>query len=344
MRVFLVGILWQGGTCLQRYEALIDLGVIGFPFDIEYYFPSQYKGLHTIIRKLGWGPRVWKMNRDLVLKAKEFKPDLIWFDKALLVSPNTLRHLKRLEKTPLLIHYSPDDIMNPDNQSRYYLESIPLYDLHITTKTLNINELKELGAGEVYFMDNCYYPNLHRPVQVSAVDRKTYGEKIGFIGTYEADRAKSMLEIAKAGYQVRIWGGGWDNRDYIRHPNLRVENRVLRGEEYVRAICSIDINLCFLRKANRDKQTTRSAEIPACGGFMLAERTDEHLRLFKEGWEAEFFESDQESLGKIKYYLEHDDKRRLIAQKGHERCINSGYSNQERIKEMLRKIGNLRDV
>jgi spore maturation protein CgeB len=126
---------------------------------------------------------------------------------------------------------------------------------------------------------------------------------------------------------VRVWGYYWD-RCPIRHPRLLVTNELLDGVEYAKAINATRVNLGFLRKANRDLQTTRTMEIPGCGGFLLAERTDEHLRLFREGAEAEFFGSTAELVTKCRYYLEHDDERRRIAAAGHRRCLTSGYSNE----------------
>jgi spore maturation protein CgeB len=79
-------------------------------------------------------------------------------------------------------------------------------------------------------------------------------------------------------------------------------------------------------------------EIPACGGFMMAERTDEHLSLFEEGKEAVFFTSNEELLEKCKYYLQHDEQRKTIAEAGRKRCEISGYSNKEAIKRMLDEV------
>jgi spore maturation protein CgeB len=62
------------------------------------------------------------------------------------------------------------------------------------------------------------------------------------------------------------------------------------------------------------------------------------LELFEEGKEAEFFGNQAELLEKVRFYLAHESERRQIAQAGRERCLNSGYSYYERLKEILSSI------
>jgi spore maturation protein CgeB len=209
--------------------------------------------------------------------------------------------------------------------------------VYFTTKSYGVAELKALGCKHVIFCGNAYDPHCHRPVQLSEGERKLLGGPVGFIGAFESQRAESMYRLAHSGFQIRIWGPGWE-RCRLRHPNLIVEHKPLWGEDYAKAISAFDINLCFLRKINRDLQTTRSVEIPACGGFMLAERTEEHLGLFEEGKEAEFFSSDEELISKVGFYHDNPEMRKGIAAAGRERCIKSGYSNHYRLKKVFAAI------
>lgn len=140
------------------------------------------------------------------------------------------------------------------------------------------------------------------------------------------------------GIKVRVFGGGkWnDYKNY--NSNLIVEGAGLRGEDYCKSLQATRINLCFLRKINFDQQTTRSVEIPACGGFMMAERTAEHLAMFEEGKEAAFFSNNEELLDKCSYYLAHEQERAVIAELGLKRCIASDYSNRGMIRNILKAI------
>jgi spore maturation protein CgeB len=103
-------------------------------------------------------------------------------------------------------------------------------------------------------------------------------------------------------------------------------------------IAGSQIALGFLRELNPDQHTTRSFEIPAIGGFMLADRTEDHREFFEEGKEAEYFASDDEFRDKVKFYLANEDARDRIAKGGHERCMTSGYSYEDRIRTVMDEL------
>jgi spore maturation protein CgeB len=187
------------------------------------------------------------------------------------------------------------------------------------------------------FVDNAYDPATHRPLELSDEDAARYGAEIGFVGAYEEDRARHLLHLAHAGLSVTVWGPGW-TRFHESHPNLLIKERSAFGVEYTKVLNATKINLCFLRKLNRDLQTTRSVEIPACSAFMLAERTGEHQRLLTEGVEVEYFEGVEELEQKCRQYLADDSARNAIARRARERCLADGYSNGARLKGVLSAI------
>lgn len=266
------------------------------------------------------------------------KYDVMWVEKSLILKPTTLQKIKPHYQSIKIAWYSEDDMFAKHNQSRYFVTSLPHYDIVFTTKSYNCDsqELPKLGAKKVIFVDKSYDPELHKPISLSELDEKNFSADVGFIGTFEQDRFEKMLFLAKKGIQVRIWGNGWKSV-IDAHPNLKIENKPVYDADYVKVIRATKINLCFLRKINRDLQTDRTTELPACGAFMLAERTDEHLRLFEENKEAVFFDNNnlEELYEKVKYYLAHEDERLAIAQAGRLRCVNDRYSHDERLRYMF---------
>jgi len=337
MKIVYVGPLWYGGTCLQRMETLRQLGHQILPVDTEpedVHRKSQ-RLIYRVKRKLLGPSDLAKANQNLIQLLKKHNVNMLWLDKALNIRPETLNIVRQINPKTIIVGYSPDDMMAKHNQTRNFLKGISLYDIYFTTKSFNVNELQALGCPRVVFVGNAYDPKLHEPVVVTYKDQLKFGGKVGFIGAYEKERAEQLLYLAENGVSVRVWGPNWRQNRKLSHPNLKMEGRALWGGDYAKAICSFDINLAFLCKVNRDLQTTRSVEIPACGAFMLAERTDEHLSLFEEGKEAEFFSTNKELLEKVRYYLTHEEDRGKIANAGRNRCLKSGYSYRDRLSEML---------
>jgi spore maturation protein CgeB len=104
------------------------------------------------------------------------------------------------------------------------------------------------------------------------------------------------------------------------------------------AFASAKLCLGFLRKANRDLHTARTFEIPACGGVMLTERTDEQRAFFEEGNEALYFDSAEEMVAKIRDYTARPDELARIRAAALERCRRSRYSYAERMQDLLARI------
>lgn len=329
LKILYVGDLRNSGTCFQRY---ITLKNIVSEVDTIDSFPYKYdqKLIYRIFKRIGYWLDLMGLNRCILTSLEKNNYDLVWFDKPNSISKKTLLSIKN--KGMKIVSYSPDDVFNNRNASRTYYSNLSIFDYHITTKSYNVSELKAFGANEVVFINNAFDPNVHKPIPC---DKKF---DVSFIGDYEEDRKIIIDRLINAGITIRLFGNkNWVNK-IEKNKNLHITYNPIYGEDYSEAICSSYINLGFLKKSNRDLQTTRSIEIPACKSFLLAERTSEHLDLFKEGYEADYFSSFEELLKKIEYYLSNKPLIEDISKNAYNRCIESGYSYTDVIKSVLLAI------
>lgn len=274
-------------------------------------------------------------NKTICSLVSQNNYDIVWIDKGQTIFPETLQFIKKVSPHSIIVSYSPDNMALRHNQTQQYLKCIPLYDYIITNKSYIIDDLKKLGAQDVLFVNNSYEDSFHYPRELSEQDIQELGGDVGFIGAWEKERCESICYLADHGIKVIVFGiGKWaDYKNYS--PNLRIKERQLLGEDYCKSLQAFKISLCFLRKMNFDQQTTRSVEIPACGGFMLAERTDEHLSMFEEGKEAAFFSTNEELFEKCRYFLENEEERKQIAESARIACVSNNYSNLGMVYNVL---------
>jgi len=338
LRLLFVGPLSKGSTTRQRMLCFKQLGHHVTDVDTSSLpLPEILSLLSRISCRLGFYWDLSDANKLILENIHKNNFDLIWIEKGLTIKPDTLKKIKSAQPSVKLVAFSPDNMLMKGNQSLCYLRGISLYDWHITTKSFNVLELKSLGAHNVYFTVKSFDSNAYHPINLTEEEKKYWGSDVAFLGGYEKHRYEMMLALAKMGIVITIWGPGW-KRCVSEHPNLIVKPGWVQAEDAAKVFCATKINLHFLRKVAHDLQTARSVEIPACGTFMLAERTQEHRGLFDEGTEAEFFDGIEELLSKIKYYLGQSEQRTAIATAGYQRCLKSGYSYHDKLPEILTMI------
>lgn len=343
MRILSVGTFSGKGisnTCLHRTWALEKIGnVVRIDTTLRHHL-LWYRVINRLfVRcKLPVSFHCRQLNDEIINTILANSFDIVWIDKGVFVESSTLKHIKQVQPSCLIIGYSPDNMAERHNQSQVFLESFPCYDYYITTKSYTIGTLKAMGGKHILFVNNAYEVSFHHPYSLSLQEKKRLGGQVGFIGAWEEERCRSILYLAQHDIPVRVWGGGRWLTYKDKYPTLTIEEQGLFSEDYNKALSAFDISLCFLRKMNQDLQTTRTMEIPACGSLLMAERTKEHEKLFKDGEEAVFFSTDEELLKLCRYYLSHGDERKKIAQAGRKRCLTSGYSNYETIKRAIEQI------
>lgn len=344
LRIVYVGELSLGAVCRQRQEILAGLGHEMLPVSTSKNW-TRWKPkriLDSCLRRIDFPLDLVAANHRLLTACSERQPDVVWIDKGLMIYPSTILTIKRVWPQVVVVNFNPDDPFASGARGwRWHKQAIPHYDYCFVPRAVSVGEYLAAGAKRVHRFYWGFSPAVHMPMTISAEERRRLGGSVGFIGTFENDRAQMIASLAKSGVQIRVWGDGW-SRLAGSVPNLTIEGRSIWDKDFVRGICSFDINLCFLNKLNRDTLNTRCLAIPASGSFLLAERTSDLQELFREGEEAEFFASSEELGKKVAHYLGDVKARERIAQAGREKCLRANYSNEHRLKEIVAMIEELR--
>jgi spore maturation protein CgeB len=333
------GLYGINSTCLHRTMVLERISAKVDRIDTSGY-NLYYRVANRLFRHRFpiYLPDIPKANARIIDCVVNRHYDLVWIDKGITIYKSTLEQIKKHSPETIIVGYSPDLMTVKHNQSKQFIESLPFYDIYVTTKSYAVVDMYRMGCKNIKYVGNAFQEDFHYPRNVTPEIYERLAGEVGFIGAWEQERADSIIYLANHGINIRIWGGGKWLQYINKYPTLRIEEKGLFSEEYCQSLSAFKVNLCFLRKINLDQQTTRSVEIPACQGFMLAERTSEHLELFEENKEAAYFSSNEELLEKCRYYLSHEKERVQIAINGRERCMKSGYSNKERILSLLNEI------
>jgi spore maturation protein CgeB len=332
MRILLVGNLapYHVGAFLRR--ALRDRGLPHDAVDIGPFMPPYGRPflIRAAARLSGW--RRWRracLNRAVRLRARTFRPDVVLVTGGLFMTRRALDRIRR-ETGAVLVNWALDDPFNPRHRTRAALAAIPAWDAIATPRRSVIPDLERAGCRRSAHVRCAYEPSLHFP-EAPAAAAGRFEADVVFVGGADADRFSLLRAVAAAGHRLHLYGGFWE-----RDKQLRPHHRGFAlGADYRMAIGGAKVALGLVRRANRDGHVMRSYEIPACGGFMLADRTDEHREMLEEDREAVFFASDAELLDKLSFWLPRESERRRIAEAGRRRVVEGGHTYARRLDELL---------
>lgn len=257
------------------------------------------------------------MNRALKSTIERNAFDFVFFIKPDTVFPSTLFLIK--EKKIRLVCFYPDNpfVFWNGNSNSFVLEGLPLFDDYLIWSQLLIDQLYAAGARSV-----SYFPfGFDKDILVQDAYIKEACD-VSFVGTWEPERAWWLEELIKRSPRVQlgIWGDLWEKGlsvDSPLRPYLKGASRSAGEMVSIFKVSKIVLN--FIRQQNRGSHNMRTIEVPACGAFLLTERTYEQANyLFSENESIACFATPNELVEKIEYFLTHVQERERIALNGFE--------------------------
>jgi hypothetical protein len=294
------------------------------------------------------GPAFLRLNRLIVTEVTQKRPDLVLFWRPTHISPKTISYISELGiKTA---SYNNDDpfVSNKNKSLRWdhhflwywYTQCLKYFHHNFFFRKINCDESKKFGAKNVHLLMPYFLPWQDHPDELSKDEKVFYKAEVVFVGHFENDgRDDSINTLLDAGINVKVWGGHYWNQ-YAKGSLRKHLPKIVPAEGlvYRKVLSGSTICLCFLSKINRDLYTRRCFEIPACGKLLLAERTMELQKLFKEDIEACFFSNNDELLQKVRWLLDNPLTINQIAKAGRERVIKDGHDVFGRAKYFLEAL------
>ena len=271
------------------------------------------------------------VSQAILAKVEVFEPDLVL---CMAQAPLTHQALKRLRKDNVATAMW---FMEDHRLFTYWKAFAPYYDYFaVIQKDPLLADLAELGVTGLY-LPLAALPELHRPLELSVAEERRYGADISFMGAGYPNRREAFRQLAHLDF--KIWGTEWDN-EYALAKLVQQGGARISPEDAVKIYNASKINLNLHSSVNPKTLVTggdfvnpRTFELAACRTFQLVDERTLLPELFKAD-ELATFSSMAELKEKIDYYLNHEDERLALAERGQARALKD-HTYQQRMAALL---------
>lgn len=320
--------------------------------DIEYDYGIPERGINTIgqlgflasLKKLGHEvvPFYYdkflndlpKLQTELLKKADEVKPDLIFFiifrDH---FYPETLKILKSKYTT---VNWFGDDtwrfVSFTSNYARFFTYCI-------TTDKFSVPNYHKLGVHNVL------------RAQWAAIDceftpAKEYQYDISFVGGFNHYRNWFVKQLSKMGFKVECFGHGWKNGSVSNEKMIkifsssRINLNLSNSASFdLRYLISHPKNLIHSlhTKKQASQMKARNFEINYFNGFQLADYVPGIEDYYDIGKELACYGNVEEAALLIEFYLSNEEEREKVKAAGHLKAANR-YTYTSQLRDVLAQI------
>lgn len=285
---------------------------------------SLYEKVAIRVARLSYRGMPPKMGaEDILPKLGDYKPDLSIIFRGEDLKPCAVSALRQISPYGCVNIYSDSPFVIPGYGASQLLPTFNEYTRFYVASRHAIPTFEQLGAKEVKVLTFGYAKNFH------ALSKTHYPgalARIGYLGSWGPLQEAWLEPLNQFG--LNIYGGGW--KHLRKDSPLRMDYRPGQGigEAMKQAISCVDIVFNMVRAEHGCAISMKTFEIPACGGFMLTNWTEDQAEFFEDGKDCVFFHTQEELLDKVKFYLKHESTRKKIQEAGYAAVRPHSYDNR----------------
>lgn len=324
---------------------------LGYDFDIFDFRESRFlripggsffrKGIKKLLpfepRKVTViaGMESERMNKALLEKVSEYRPDILFVLTGETIFPSTLEEIKK--NRVIIANWFHDTVLAATRKD--FIQQVSrYYDYFFIVDSENVLDYIKIEAPFIKTIPLACNPEVHKTVNLSGAEKKKYASETCFLGSVYAGCRRKNILAGVTDFDLAIWGY-WTEK--IPELERCYREQHVYGEEAARIYNAskiiLDMPSCYPTSAPEGESfhiTPRVFEVPACGAFLLAVENPQLAKLYKIGEEMVCYSGEADLREKIRYYLDHSDERKRISKNGQERA-HRDHTYEIRLKEIF---------
>jgi spore maturation protein CgeB len=279
-------------------------------------------------RRFPWPPR-GREEQIVLAQAREFGPDVVYVQNLAYLRRRALRQLKRT--AGLVVGQIASEPPAP--------AKLRSFDLILTSFPHFVERFRKLGVASEYFRIGFDRRVLDR---LAGERREQHGAVfVGALNRTQHNSGNSLLEQAARHVPIDFWGynaDGWPAESPIR---ARYRGEAW-GLDMFRVLHASRIALNrHIDVAGDSANNMRLYEATGTGALLVTDAKRNLGDLFALDREVVAYENDEDLVQKVRYYLDHDDERRAIAEAGQARTLRE-HTYAQRMKELSSILAGVR--
>ena len=274
---------------------------------------------------------IWKMT-------KEIKPDFLLHQKDEL-PPSVFEDLRKHTK---IVQWYPDPVI-----PKWLPPYVSATDIFITMSEGLVEGFRKLNPNS-FWLTEAFEPSFYEIDKITDDDIKTFSTDVTFVGNLGSkpqylSRRRFLQSVIKHGFSLKWWGPKLP-RKFSTIPLLLGKlgrsygGKFVWGEKHAKIAKLSGIYLGFDAMPHIRKSMSERLYIAVgCGAFYMCNYVDGIEDILEPDKEIVTFQSEEEMIDKIKYYIGNDDLRMKIAGAGQKRILKD-HTYEIRMKEFMKII------